>query len=119
MLKATVWGAAAIASSIACAAPPEKTFDLTIARGEVAAHARVLRVEKDDGIRLRVTSDTPGELHLHGYRMEVKVRPGAVSEIAFRAHATGRYPFEWHGGGDPAPRTHHGPPLAVLKVHPK
>jgi FtsP/CotA-like multicopper oxidase with cupredoxin domain len=98
----------------------EKSFALDIVRGAVAADQRVLRVEKGDAVRLRVTSDAPGELHLHGYRLEVKLAPGAPAELAFTAHATGRYPFEWHAAGAAAkPGAHHGPPLAALEVRPK
>ncbi len=119
MRKPWIFGAAVLASAIACAAPPDRTLDLTIVRGRVPAHERVLRVDKGDGVRLRITGDAPGELHLHGYRLEAKVKPGAVSELSFKAHATGRYPFEWHPEDGKAARSHHGPPLAALEVRPK
>ncbi len=32
-------------------------------------------------VRLRVASDAPGELHLHGYRLEMKITPASESEI--------------------------------------
>ncbi|CAN0344972.1 unnamed protein product [Phaeothamnion confervicola] len=109
---------AAIAASAAEA--PEKTFDLAIVRGELPAHQRLLKVEKGDALRLRITSDAPGELHLHGYRLEVKLTPGQPAELAFKAYATGRYPFEWHGAQSAAKTgAHRGPPLATLEVRPK
>jgi hypothetical protein len=99
---------------------PEKSFALDIVRGAVAASQRVLRVEKGDAVRLRATSDAPGELHLHGYRLAATLAPGAPAELAFKAYATGRYPFEWHGAGAAAkPGAHHAPPLAALEVRPK
>jgi hypothetical protein len=112
---------------IACAAigalaadAPEKSFELAIMRGAVAASQRVLQVEKGDAVRLRVTSDAPGELHLHGYRLTATLTPGVPAELAFKAYATGRYPFEWHDAGTTAkPGAHHGPPLAALEVRPK
>jgi hypothetical protein len=99
---------------------PEKTFSLTIIRGALPAAQRVLRVNKDDAVRLRVSSDTPGEFHLHGYRLEAKLTPGKPQELAFKAYATGRYPIEWHGA-DAAGKTgaHHGPAFAALEVRPK
>ena len=100
---------------------PEKSFELAIVKGSVPAPQRLLKVEKGDALRLRISSDAPGELHLHGYRESVKLAPGQTAELAFAAYATGRYPFEWHpvrenpAGGS----RHHGPPLATLEVRPK
>jgi hypothetical protein len=99
---------------------PEKPFALNIRHGTVAGDERVIKVEKGDALRLRITSDTAGELHLHGYRLAAKVAPGATSELAFKAYATGRYPFEWHGS-EPAAKTgaNRAPPPATLEVRPK
>ncbi len=121
MLNGALRGAAALAAAAAFAGEaPVKAFDITIVRGSVPAGQRIVRVEKGDAVRLHVTSDAPGELHLHGYRLEARVTPGMPSDIAFTAYATGRFPFEWHGQhGDSGTRSHHGPPLAALEVHPK
>jgi FtsP/CotA-like multicopper oxidase with cupredoxin domain len=106
--------------SALAAEPAEKTFSLSIVRGALPAEQRLLRVEKGDAVRLRLTSDAPGEIHLHGYRLEAKLTPGNPAELAFKAYATGRYPFEWHGAGDAGKTgSHHGPPLATLEVRPK
>jgi len=100
--------------------PPEKNFELTISRSAAPAKPRVLRVEKDDLVRLRVTSDAAGEIHIHGYRLEAKLAAGTVHELAFKARATGRYRIEWHPSDDAARKSdHHGPPLATLEVRPK
>lgn len=99
---------------------PAKIFELTIPRGGAAAKPRVLAVDKDDVVRLRVTSEEAGEIHLHGYRIEMKVSPGAPHELGFKARATGRYRIEWHPASDTAKKgDHHGPPLATLEVRPK
>lgn len=112
---------AALAPGAARAADaPQKIFNLDITRGAVAAPQRLLKVEKGDALKLRVTSDTPGEVHLHGYRLAAKLAPGQAAELAFNAYATGRYPFEWHADGESAgPKSHRGPPLATLEVQPK
>jgi hypothetical protein len=111
----------AITTAAAFAADPaQKTFSLTISEGTLLAQQRVLRVEKDDMVQLRVTSNAPGEIHLHGYRLELKVTAAAESELSFKAHATGRYRIEWHPAGETAKQgDHHGPPLATLEVRPK
>lgn len=110
-----------IASAAAFAAEPaQQTFRLAISQGVLPAHQRVLRVDQDDMVRLRVESNLPGAIHLHGYRLELKVTAAGESELTFKARATGRYRIEWHpadktaGKDDP-----HGPPLATLEVRPK
>ena len=108
------------ASSVYAADAPVRSFNLTIVRGAVSAEQRVLKVEKGDAVRVRVTSDAPGELHLHGYRLAAQLSPGTPAELAFTAYATGRYPFEGQGTGAAAkPGAHHGPPPAVIEVQPK
>lgn len=98
----------------------EPVFELAIAGGSVPASQRLIRVEKGAAITLRVTSDRPGSLHLHAYRIEVRVAPGAAVEVPLNARATGRFRFEWHADA-PTPKSgeHHGPPLATLEVRPK
>jgi len=65
-------------------------------------------------------SDAPGEIHLHGYRLETKLVPGVPGEIVFKAHATGRYRLEWHSAsGTGKSGGHHGPPPATLEVRPR
>jgi hypothetical protein len=100
------------------AARAEKTVDLTIVRGSLPAGDRLLRVNKGDALRLRISSDTPGEVHLHGYRLQANLAAGMPSELAFTAYATGRYRLEWHPAGHTQSGSHHGPPLAVLEVRP-
>ena len=112
--------AAAVASSALAAAPAEKLYNMTIVNGALPAEQRLIKVTKDDTVRLRVSSDAPGEFHLHGYRVEMKLAPGKPSEISFKAYATGRYTFGWHGAADKAKaESHHGPEFAVLEVYPK
>lgn len=79
----------------------------------------MLRVTKGSAVQLRLTSDTDGVIHLHGYRLETKVTPGDTSELSFKAHATGRYRIEWHPAGGDKQGNHHGPPLATLEVRPR
>ena len=111
---------ACAAAGAPAAEAPEKTFELAIVRGVLPAEQRLLKVEKGDALRLRIISDAPGEVHLHGYRLEAKLTPGQPAELAFKAFATGRYPFEWHGAQSTAKTgAHRGPPLATLEVRPK
>ena len=110
-----------LTSGARAADAPEQTFDLTIARGVALKEQRLIRVEKGAAVKLRISSDAAGEIHLHGYRLEAHLAPGKLAEIAFAAHATGRYRIEWHAAGEPAGKGggHHSAPLATLEVRPK
>ena len=102
------------------AEPDVQAFRLKITDGKVPAAERTLKVFKGDQVRITVSSNTAGVLHLHGYRLEARLVPGTPAELAFRAHATGRYPLEWHGDGNATQTSaHHGPPMAALEVRPK
>ena len=107
-------------AAASAAEPPAKTFELTITRSAAPVKPRVLRVQKDDHVRIRITSDGAGEIHLHGYRLEMNLTPGTPHELAFKARATGRYRIEWHAADEAAQSSdHHGPPVAVLEVRPQ
>jgi len=96
----------------------ELTFELRVERGQVPAKMRLIRVKKDDVVRLRWSSDRPIVLHLHGYDVEQKVEPGAVAEMKFTTRATGRFPIEEHkpqtAGGHS-----HGAPIVQIEVLPR
>ena len=118
------FGAIALAlvlPSAAFAAGEEKVFDLDISGGQVPVAQRLIRVQKEDQVRWRITSDTAGELHVHGYRLEARVAAGVATDFAFKAFATGRFRLEWHAakGSAGAGAGHHGPPLATLEVRPR
>ena len=111
--------AVSIAASPSPDAPAERTFDLHIEGGKLAADRRVVRVKQHDAVRLRWTSTAPAILHLHGYDIELRVDPGAVVEMAFKAFAAGRFPVHAHSPGASAGGGHrHGAPLAYVEVRP-
>ncbi len=98
----------------------ELTFDFKIERGRVPDTMRLIRVNEGDIVKLRWTSDQPLVLHLHGYDIEKRVVAGAVTELAFTAYATGRFPIHVHaqeaGAGGHA---HEDAPLAIIEVYPR
>jgi hypothetical protein len=114
-------GAAGVARAQALAAEVQRS--LRIVDGTLPSEERVISVQKGDRLRWRITSNQPGELHLHAYRLSAKVVADQPTELAFTAMATGRFQVEWHPAAAPsaAPATaaHHGPPLATLEVHPR
>jgi hypothetical protein len=98
----------------------ELTFDIKIEGGRVPDTMRLIRVNEGDLVKLRWTSDQPIVLHLHGYDIERRVAPGAVTELAFRAYATGRFPIHVHAQGAGASgQAHEDAPLATIEVYPR
>ena len=70
-----------------------------------------IQVKHGDTVTLKVDSDIPGALHLHGYDIEQGVQPGEVADFAFTADATGRYRIAFHKSGNDGASGHdHGEP---------
>jgi hypothetical protein len=99
--------------------PAERIFDLRIEHGTVADDMRTLRVMRGDSVRLRWAVDAPVVLHLHGYDIERKIAPGAVTEFAFTAHAAGRFPVSVHEEGQSPGAAHDETPLVNVEVYPR
>ena len=76
--------------------PQERVFDLNIAGGSLDEEHRTLRVDHNDEVVLRITSDQQAAFHLHGYDLETSLTPGETAEMAFTANATGKFDFEMH-----------------------
>jgi hypothetical protein len=99
---------------------PENVRELVIINGVLPVDARLIKVYKGDRLRWRITSNTSGELHLHAYRISVRLQPGQPGELAFNAFATGRFRVEWHPDLRPPPAGGHtAAALAVLEVQPR
>ena len=83
---------------IGCAGSPAEdvSFDLSIAKGVLLENKDTFLAKQDDRVTLDLSSDTYGEIHLHGYDLMASVGPGAPSSISFVAHATGRFSIEFH-----------------------
>jgi hypothetical protein len=108
-----------IAGSAGVAAA-ELTYDIRIEGGRVPDTMRLIRVTEGDVVKLRWTSDRPIVLHLHGYDIEKRVLPGTVTELAFTADATGRFPVHIHEQGAGAGgHAHEDLPLATVEVYPR
>ena len=99
----------------------EKVFNLQISNGRLPANQQVMRVTKGDNVKWKVVSDTPGELHLHAYRLSLHLISGDISELSFEAFATGRFRVEWHPvtSSNKQSESHHEEKLASFEVMPK
>lgn len=74
--------------------PRDRTFDVSIEGGEMSPNE--VSVNEDDNVTLRISSDKPMELHIHGYDVEQEVEPDKASELRFEADLTGRFEIEDH-----------------------
>ena len=94
-----------------------RRFDLALKAGELPKDQRTLKVKQGDSVELRWTSDQPIRLHLHGYDIEVAVKPGEPTVTALQARLAGRFSVDKltdkTGGGH-----EHGGKVLYFEVHP-
>ena len=85
------------------------------------AGKNTFRVTKGQIVELRWSTDETVELHLHGYDVLAKAKPGAPAVMRFKAHATGRYPVTVHGFGNKHSHGggHSEKTMLYLEVYPK
>jgi hypothetical protein len=72
----------------------KKVFELVVKDNKLVSGSETLTVNQGDNVTIKITSDTDGELHLHGYDKSVEFKKGAMSELSFVAALTGHFPFE-------------------------
>lgn len=72
----------------------ERAYNVAIEDG--AMSPAEISVEERDQVTLRLTSDRPMEVHLHGYDLEEEVLPGEETDLSFEAEITGRFEIEDH-----------------------
>jgi len=95
---------------------PRRTIEVRIENRTVVEPAAAIRVTEGEVVELRWTSDEPAELHLHGYDLEIEVRPDAPASMVVEAAATGRFPITSHGWGAGG---HGHDALTYLEVYPR
>ena len=74
------------------------TFDVTVTGGSTMTPGD-LSAHQNDTVTINVTSDTDGELHLHGYDISLSARKGQTVSQTFKADKTGNFEIEWEGTG--------------------
>jgi hypothetical protein len=84
--------------------------ELVIKGGQLVSGPKVIRLKRDDQVKLVVVTDRADELHLHGYNLEQKVAPGRPATLEFAAKRTGRFALELHKSGTE---------VSVLEIYPK
>jgi len=74
--------------------PQERDYDVAIEGG--AMEPAEINAEEGDFVTLRLTSESPVEVHVHGYDVEGDVLPGEETVLSFQADATGGFEIEDH-----------------------
>jgi len=106
----------AFVSLSAIARAEERHFDLALKAGALPKNLQTIKVNQGDSVELKWTSDQPIKMHLHGYDMEIAVKPGEPTVTAINAKISGRFSVEKlaeKGGGH-----HHGGKILYFEVHP-
>ena len=94
----------------------ERHFELALKAGALPKNLQTIKVKQGDSVELKWTSDQPIKMHLHGYDMEIAVKPGEPTVTAINARIAGRFSVDKladTGGGH-----HHGGKILYLEVYP-
>lgn len=75
-------------------APLPGVFTLVVKNKARVSGPETLTVKQGDTVTIRITSDVPEELHLHGYDKSVDLEKDVQAELVFVADITGRFPYE-------------------------
>ena len=115
LVAGSIFPSALIQAAVAQHAP-QRAIEVRIENRRVVAPVESIRITEGDAIELVWTSDEPVELHLHGYDLEIHVRPNESATMIIEAHATGRFPITSHGWGEGG---HGHDALTYLEVYPR
>ena len=76
-------------------------IDLSVRERLLPRDQQTIRVQKGDDVTLRWTTNHELTVHLHGYDIEKRIKPGETTIMTFSARASGRFPITVHspGGG--------------------
>lgn len=94
----------------------ERHFALALKAGALPKDMQTIKVKQGDSVELKWTSDRPIKMHLHGYDMQIAVKPGEPTVTAINAKIAGRFSVEKladKGGGH-----HHGGKILYFEVYP-
>jgi cytochrome c oxidase assembly protein Cox11 len=71
-----------------------KTIDVTVTAAKSMTPSN-LTANQNDTVTINITSDTDGEVHLHGYDIHFETKAGQVVSHTFEADKTGSFEIEW------------------------
>ncbi len=110
-----------LSTTLQIAAQEVRRFEINLKSGELPREQRTVRVKQGEPVELRWTSDRPVTLHLHGYDIELAVKPGEPATMTFAAKISGRFSVSTVIGepGKSRRAAHlHGARALYLEVHP-
>ena len=109
----------ALVFAAACGGGEPEDVEVSVTIRDDRMSPETIQVKHNDSVTLKIDSDIPGAIHLHGYDIEREVVPGEVVDFEFTAEATGRYRIAFHkaghdggtghGHGEPGEDDGHGP----------
>ena len=73
-------------------------FDITVSHADTMKPSE-LKVHQNDLVTISITSDTDGEVHLHGYDIHFDNTPGKATTQTFKADKSGTFDIEWESTG--------------------
>lgn len=86
------------AGPITTTTAPGQVIAVTVRGGQVQGSSRH-RVDRNDKVTVRVTSDVADEIHVHGYDETAPVGAGATAEVSFVADIPGVFEVEFERSG--------------------
>jgi hypothetical protein len=102
-------GTTGVAGATAAAPPTSGTataptgdvaeIKVEIRDGRVIPRPSVHKVARGRTVRILVTCDENDELHVHGYDLELELKPGTTATAEFTADEAGRFEVETHESG--------------------
>jgi hypothetical protein len=76
------------------------TINVTVTGAKTMSPSE-LAANQNDTVTINITSDTDGEVHLHGYDIAFECTAGQVASHTFKADNTGHFDLEWESTNAP------------------
>lgn len=87
-----------------------KVFTLVVKNKQLVSGPETIQVTQGDDVDIKITSDLPEELHLHGYDKSLDLEASQEAELKFQANLTGHFEYELEKSQTP---------IGALEVQPK
>lgn len=81
-------------------APPPPPTEIRLSDGQVEGGVQKIEARTGNAVRFLVISDTPYEIHLHGYDVEKQAAPGRPARFRIETGLEGVFEIESHAAED-------------------
>jgi hypothetical protein len=82
------------------AKPRPEVTKIRLRGGKPVGGPRTISLRSGQTGRIDISSDVPGEVHLHGFDIEKQVAPGRPARLRFKADIDGVFELEDHQSGE-------------------